>query len=395
VAQDGKTEKPTAKKLRDARKQGQFARTPDAATWVGIATGAAMLPRSCAMLADAFRELVTHRFANVVADPSPATALAALGDVPRAVLLPIAPVALAALAGGLLATASQGVYLTTKTLRPKLSRLSPRHGLKRMFGVKSLWEAAKALAKVLAIAVVVVTLGRSMVPGLVGAGVMPLSVTLDRTRSGIETLLWSAAATGLVLALADYAYQRRTVMKDLRMTPREVKDELRQSEGDPLIKGAIRSRQMAISRNRMLSAVSGADVVLVNPTHIAVALKYERGHGAPRVVAKGSGALALKIRGLAHEHRVPVVEDRPLARTLYRVCDLNDEIPAELYLAVAKILAFVMAAGRPTRAAGVRRPTSTVPVPDLPTKAVLRARRSKEGRQARQAGHRAPGDPPS
>jgi flagellar biosynthetic protein FlhB len=391
VAEDGKTEKPTPKKLREARKQGQFPRTQDAATWLGIATGAAMLPRSCLALAQTFRELVTHRLPDVAADPSPAHALDAVAALPMAVLTPLAPVALAALAGALLATAAQGVYITGKTLKPKFSRLSPKSGLKRMFGVRALWEAAKALAKVLAISIVVVSLGRSMVPGLIGAGVMPLSLTLDRVRSGIETLLWAAAATGLVLAGADYAYQRRTVMKDLRMTPREIKDEMRQSEGDPLIKGAIRSRQMAISRNRMLSAVSGADVVVVNPTHIAVALKYERGHGAPTVVAKGSGTLALKIKELAREHRIPVVEDKPLARTLYRVCDLDDEIPAELYLAVARILAFVMAAGRPASTAGARRPASSTPMPDLPTKAVLRARRSREGRQARQAAHRAPG----
>jgi flagellar biosynthetic protein FlhB len=387
VAEDGKTEKPTPKKLREARKQGQFPRTQDAATWVGIAAGAAMLPRSCAMLADTFRELLAHPLTAVVADPDPARALDAVAALPAAILLPLAPVALAALGGSVLATAAQGVYLTGKTLRPKLSRLSPKQGLKRMFGARAVWEAVKALAKVVAISVVVVVLGRAMVPELVGAGVMPLGVILDRTRSGVENLLWATAVTGLVLALADYAFQRRTVMKDLRMTPREIKDEMRQSEGDPAVKGAIRSRQMAISRNRMLSAVSGADVVLVNPTHLAVALKYERGRGAPRVVAKGSGSLALKIREIAREHRVPVVEDKPLARTLYRVCDTGDEIPAELYLAVARILAFVMSAGRPSPTAGARRPLVTTDVPDLPTKSVLRARRSRENREARRATH--------
>ena len=383
MAQDGKTEKPTPKKLREARKQGQFPRTQDASTWVGIAAGAAMLPRSCTMLAETFHELLAGRLAAVVADPNPALALAAVAALPKAILLPLAPVGLVALAGSILATAAQGVYLTGKTLKPKFSRLSPKQGLKRMFGVRAVWEAAKALAKVITIGVVVVVLAKVVLPGLIGAGVMPLGVVLDRTRSGVENLLWTAAAAGLVLALADYGFQRRTVMKDLRMTPREIKDEMRQSEGDPAVKGAIRSRQMAISRNRMLSAVSGADVVLVNPTHIAVALTYERGRGAPRVVAKGSGALARKIREAAREHRVPVVEDKPLARTLYRVCDLGDEIPTELYLAVAQILAFVMSAGRPARTADPRRPPTATPVPDLPTKSVLRARQSRETRDAR------------
>jgi flagellar biosynthetic protein FlhB len=270
-------------------------------------------------------------------------------------------------------------------VKPKFNRLSPKQGLKRMFGTKAVWEAVKALTKVIVISVVVVLLGRSLLDELIGPGVMPLSITVDRTRHGVEMLLWATAVTGLVLALADYAFQRHTVMKELKMTPREVKDEMRQSEGDPMVKGAIRSRQMAMSRNRMLSAVSGADVVLVNPTHIAVALKYERGAGAPRVVAKGAGALALKIKELARESRVPVVEDKPLARTLYRVCDVEDEIPAELYLAVARILAFVMAAGKPSPTAGARRPLTSTPMPDLPTKAVLRTRRNRETRQARQA----------
>jgi flagellar biosynthesis protein FlhB len=389
VAEDGKTEKPTPKKLRDARKQGQFPRTQDAATWLGIAAGAAMLPRSCSMLADTFRELLLERLPAVVEDPTPARALDALAALPMAVIMPLAPVALAAAAGAVLATASQGVYLTGKTLKPKFNRLSPKQGLKRMFGTKAVWEAVKALTKVTAISVVVVVLGRSLLAELIGPGVMPLAITLDRTRGGVETLLWATAVTGLLLALFDYAYQRRTVMKDLRMTPREVKDEMKQAEGDPMVKGAIRARQMAMSRNRMLAAVTEADVVLVNPTHIAVALKYERGRGAPRVVAKGAGTLALKIRERAREARVPIVEDKPLARTLYRVCDLEDEIPAELYLAVARILAFVMAAGKPSPTAGVRRPMSSTSLPELPTKAVLRTRRNREDRQARQAKHAA------
>jgi flagellar biosynthetic protein FlhB len=197
------------------------------------------------------------------------------------------------------------------------------------------------------------------------------------------TLLWATTVTGLILALFDYGYMRHTVMKQLRMSPHDIKQEMKQSEGDPMMKGAIRSRQLAMSRNRMLSAVADADVVLVNPTHFAVALSYQPHRGAPRVVARGAGALALKIRERAKEARVPVVEDKPLTRLLYRVCDLGDEIPAELYLAVAKILAFVMAAGRPGRTAGARRPLTTATLPELPAKSVMRSRRARQDRHAR------------
>lgn len=388
MAEDGKTEDPTPKKLRDARKEGRFPRTPDLATWTGIAAAAATLPLTCSLLADTFTRFLNERLPGAVADPTPARALAVLAELPKGVLLPLAPVALAAMAGVILGTAGQGVYLTGKTLKPKPSRLSPKQGFKRMFGKHAVWEAVKALVKVVAIGIVAFMLGRSMMPALLGAGLMPLTAVLEHTRSSVESLLWATAVTGVILAGADYAFQRRTVMKDLRMTPREVKDEMRQTEGDPMVKGAIRARQMAMSRNRMMAAVAEADVVVVNPTHIAVALKYERGRGAPRVVAKGSGSLALKIRERAREHRVPVVEDKPLARTLYRVCDVDDEIPAELYLAVARILAFVMTAGRPSPTAGARRPLTTVPVPDLPAKSVLRARRSRETRESRRSTHR-------
>src|ERR687886_254572 len=340
MAQDGKTEKPTARRLRDARREGQFARTPDAATWLGIAAGTALVPHGLGVLRDEVGRMLAT-LPDVAADPTPARALAAVSGLPSAVLTAAAPVGLAAVAAAVLATAVQGVHPTTKTLRFKTSRLSPKQGLKRMLGVRAAWEALKALLKVTVIAVVVLSLARSLVP--------------------------------LLLALGDYAFQRRSVMKQLRMTPREIKDENRQTEGDPMVKGAIRAKQMAMSRNRMLAAVANADVVLVNPTHYAVALRYEAGRGAPRVVAKGTDALAAKIRERAREHRVPIVEDKPLARLLHRVCDVDDEIPAELYAAVARILAFVFS---------VRRPGPTA-LPEMPSRNALRVRRSRERREGR------------
>lgn len=386
----GKTEKPTPRKLRKARKEGQFPRTPDAAAWLGILAAAALLPKSAQLSEDRFRRLFAM-LPEVANDPTPARALRVLATVPVDILVACAPVCLAAAAGALLAQTAQGVHVSGKALQPKFSRMNPKNGIKRMFGTHAAWEALKALIKVVVIAVVMVVTGRDLVPQLAASGMLPLSATVARADHGLKTALYSAAVAGLLLALFDYAYQRRTVMKQLRMTIREVKDEMKQTEGDPMIKGAIRARQLAISRNRMLSAVADADVVLVNPTHIAVALKYQPGRGAPRVVAKGAGAIAAKIRERAHEHRVPVVEDKPLARTLYRICELDEEIPSELYVAVAKILAFVMAAGKPAAsrpAAGrtpprPRKPQAESDIPDLPTKAQLRARRAKEHRAPR------------
>jgi flagellar biosynthesis protein FlhB len=383
VAADGKTEKPTARRLREARKDGQFPRTQDPATWLGIATGTALVPHAIGVLSGEVTAMLA-RLPDVAADPTPARAVAAVAGLPLAVLTAAVPVGVAAAGGAALAMAAQGVHITTKPLRFKPSRLSPRQGLKRMLGTRAAWEALKALVKMMVIAGVVLALARSLVPELVGRGSQPLEVSLATLGSGLHTLIWTAAATGLLLAVADYAYQRRSVMRRLRMTPREVKDEQRQTEGDPMVKSAIRSRQVAMSRNRMLAAVATADVVLVNPTHYAVALRYEAGRGAPRVVAKGTDALAAKIRDRAREHAVPVVEDKALTRSLYRICDLDDEIPAELYVAVARILAFVMALRRPGG-----RPDTRVPrpgpseLPELPTRAALRVRRSRERREGR------------
>jgi flagellar biosynthetic protein FlhB len=381
MAQDGKTEKPTARRLREARKDGQFPRTQDPATWLGIAAGTALVPHAIGVLSGEVTAMLA-RLPAVAADPTPARVLAAVSGLPMAVLTAAAPVGAAAAAGAVLAMAAQGVHVTAKPLKFKASRLSPRQGLQRMLGTRAAWEALKALVKMTVIAGVVLALARSLVPRLVGRGMQPLGVSLATLGSGLHTLVWAAAATGLLLALADYAYQRRSVMKRLRMTPREIKDEQRQTEGDPMIKSAIRARQVAMSRNRMLAAVAAADVVLVNPTHYAVALRYEAGRGAPRVVAKGADALAAKIRERAREHHVPVVEDKLLTRLLFRVCDLDDEIPAELYLAVARILAFVLSLRRPGAGPRASRPGPS-DLPDVPTRTALRVRRSRERRDGR------------
>jgi flagellar biosynthetic protein FlhB len=169
-----------------------------------------------------------------------------------------------------------------------------------------------------------------------------------------RTICWAI----LVLAIVDYAYQRRNTILDLKMTKQEVRDEMRNSEGDAQMKGRIRSLQMSMSRNRMMAAVPSASVVVTNPTHVAVALLYDpQLGGAPKVVACGVGALAAKIRERAIDAGVPIVEAKPLARALYRSCDVGDEVPAVLYEAVAKVLAFVR------RLRGTLVPASPMPLP--------------------------------
>jgi flagellar biosynthesis protein FlhB len=378
-----KTEQPTAKRLKDARKEGQFAKTPDAATWVAIAAGVTLLPRSVSETGRQARMLLA-RLPEIAADPTPARALEVLNQLPMAVLRGAGPVCLAAALGAVLATAAQGVHPSGKMLKPKFNRMSPKQGLKRMFGMRAAWEALKSVLKVTVIAIVLYLIGRKLIPELTAAGTLPLSATVNRAHSGLNSVIWSATLAGLVLAVADYFYQSYTTNKQLKMSLREIKDEYKQNEGDPQVKGQIRQRQMAMSRSRMMAAIPTADVVLVNPTHLAVALKYSPGRGAPRVVAKGADAVALKIREVARAHRVAIVEDKPLARTIYKICEIDEEIPSELYVAVARILAFVMAAGRPTTTSGVRKPPAETTVPDdLPTRGQLRVRRARELRAAK------------
>ncbi|NHC16364.1 EscU/YscU/HrcU family type III secretion system export apparatus switch protein, partial [Motilibacter deserti] len=185
---------------------------------------------------------------------------------------------------------------------------------------------------------------------------MPLATVLGTVGDTVVNLLRQAAMAGLVLAAADYAVVRHRINKGMRMSKQDIKDEYKQSEGDPHVKAQIRARQMAMSRNRMMADVANADVVLVNPTHIAVALRYDPAKGgAPRVIAKGAGALAAKIRGIADENRIPMVQDVPLARTLYKAVEIGGEVPPDLYNAVARVLAFVLSLKARGSAAGMHR----------------------------------------
>jgi flagellar biosynthetic protein FlhB len=274
------------------------------------------------------------------------TAGAALkGLLPLGVV--VAVVSVAAVAG------QGGLNIAPAALKPKFSRLNPLSGLKRMFGPHGWWTLAKALMKTIALGVVVWLSVRSLVPQLFGAGAQPLAISIRTGTTAALRVLRIAACAGLLLAFADVVVVRRRNDKQLKMTKQEVKDEFRNSEGDPQVRMARRSRQLAMRRNRMIADVAKADVVLVNPTHVAVALKYEPARGAPRVLAKGGDHAAARIRAAAEKHRVPMVADVGLARALYASCEVGREIPPDLYRAVAIVLAFIMTLKRRGSAAGV------------------------------------------
>jgi len=364
VADEDKTEEPTAHKKKEARREGQIARSPDVSAWAGILASSFVLEHTGrAMMRDG-RELLIMA-AALMKHPEPSAALGVLAKGLRAAVFDSLPLALTLLVVGVAMTAVQGgIHLTPKKLVPKTERLNVFKGLKRMFGPQSVWELFKQLAKSSVVALLVWRGIKKAMPALVGSGHLPLEQVVGAVVDTALSMVRVAACAALVLAAADYAVQHRRLHKQLMMSHKEVTDEHKQSEGDPHLKGAIRSRALALSRNRMMADVGQADVVVVNPTHVAVALKYDAARGAPRVVAKGAGVIAARIRQLATEARVPMVEDVPLARALHRSCEIGQEIPAEMYTAVARILAFVMSLRARGSAAGVHhvpRPPALAP----------------------------------
>jgi flagellar biosynthetic protein FlhB len=259
-------------------------------------------------------------------------------------------------------------------MKPSLKKFNPFPGMKRMFGFQGAWEAAKALIKTVALAsVIVVTSGKAQTL-VSSSGALPLTAVASTFTDSAILLFRVTAGTGLVIAIADYVVVRKKTMKKLKMSKYEIQQEHKSSEGDPHVKSHRRSIALAMSRNRMMTEVAEADVLLVNPTHVAVALKYDPAKGAPRVVAKGSGEVAAKLRERAAAAGVPMVQDIPLARALHASCELGQEVPAQLFTAVARVLAFVMHLGSRGVKGGFHRPGFEAPVTEGLPKAGRRRR---------------------
>jgi flagellar biosynthetic protein FlhB len=366
MAKDGpggeKTEKPTPQKLKKARKEGQIPRTQELGTWLGAAAASVLLPMLVGNAFGAVREMFVE-VGVIVNDPEPAALSRLLGEALSVFLTAMLPMGLGMMLVGTLASAAQGgVTFATKSMKPTLKKLNPFPGMKRMFGTHGLWEAIKAVIKTVALAAVIITTSDKAQALVSASGALPLSeITRVFTESAV-TMFRVVGLTGLAIAIADYIVVRHQMMKKLKMSQYEIKQEYKQSEGDPYMKAQRRSTQMAMSRNRMMSEVADADVLLVNPTHVAVALKYDPVKGAPRVVAKGAGEVATRLRARAEECRVPMVQDIPLARALHASCDLGQEVPAQLFTAVARVLAFVMHLSARGVRGGMHRPGFEAPL---------------------------------
>jgi flagellar biosynthetic protein FlhB len=337
---DQKTEKPTPQRKKEARRQGQIAKSPEVSGWVIVLVATYLLPMTATRVHDSMQE-VMRRFPAIAADPDPKAAADALGAGLYGALMGVLPMLVFAAAVGLVVNLAQvGFVFSTKALAPKAERVNPFAGIKRQFSTKSLWETAKAAAKFGVIAAAAIPAVKNLANELLGSR-FETTALLVYVAEQVMSLVRLVTVIALFIAFADYLYQRRTTGKQLMMTKQEMKQEMKNSEGDPHVKSKIRALQRAASQNRMLAAISDANVAILNPTHFAVVLRYRPHEGAPRVVAKGQDHVALRIRDKAREAGVPLVESPALARALYKSCKLDQEIPYRLFNGVAQVLAFV------------------------------------------------------
>jgi len=339
-----KTEQPTEKRLKESREKGEVPRSRDLSGAAVVLAGVAALmaggPASFEHARRIFRFGLGYSREALFSDALPGRVLhAAL----REALALFAPVALATLLAAFAAPLLLGgLNFSGKALEPKFERLDPIKGLGRIFALRGLVELGKALLKLLFIGAVLALLLRHWQGALQATGRGAVSAGIAQALGLLgQAALWFGSILALIGGL-DALYQKYDHTKKLRMSRQEIKDEMKESEGSPEMKGRIRQVQMAQARRRMMEELPKADVVVVNPTHFAVALKYDDGRmGAPRVIAKGVDVLAQQIRLVAGSHRIPLVEAPPLARALYASTRLGQEIPAALYVAVAQVLVYV------------------------------------------------------
>jgi flagellar biosynthetic protein FlhB len=348
-----RTEAPTAKRKKESRKKGQIAATPELAAWAQLLVATYFVERTIVVGFDTARAALAQLL-MLGPESDAADGLAVLGPAFKGSLLAVLPLAFSAVAIAVIGQFAQvGPYFSASLLKPKGERLNVAKGIKRLFSPQSAWQVGKTFVKFLILALAVWEPMTGLVHRMASSNRPPLMACLALIATTAMGVVRRIALLGFVLAGVDYALLKRRTMKNMKMTKQEVKEEGKQAEGDPHVKGALRRRQLEVSRNRMIADVANANVVVVNPTHVAVALRYEQGKGAPRVIAKGAGEVAARIRAAAEEHSVPIVRDVPLARTLHGSCEVGDEIPGDLYEAVARVLAFVMMLGSRARWGGV------------------------------------------
>jgi len=339
-----KTEDPTQKRLDDAHEKGDVAKSQEVNTWFVIAGATLVLSSFSGSIGGGvlmpLRNLVANSWMIRADGPGLMALTQSLGYALIAALgVPFLMLMLAAIAGNMI---QHRLVWSAESLKPKFSKVSPGAGFKRVFGKQAIANFAKGLFKVIALGIVMMAVlwpERHRLDAMVRfdpAAIMGVTTSLTLKLLGAVVAMLAA------VAIADYFFQYRTWFERQKMSLQEMKEEFKQSEGDPHIKGKLRQLRMERMKKRMMAAVPKASVIITNPTHYSVALRYERGMAAPVCVAKGVDNIALKIREIAGKHDIPIVENVPLARALYATVDIDEEIPVEHYHAVAEVIGYVM-----------------------------------------------------
>jgi flagellar biosynthetic protein FlhB len=339
-----KTEDPTQKRLDDAVKRGDVVKSQEVNTWFIMAGATLVLIAFSGGMGQGLTTIMRGLIANASDIRMDGPALPHLfeklgGELVATLAIPFLLLALAALGGNLI---QHRLVWSAETLAPKLSKISPAAGFKRMFSAQALANLAKGLVKLVLVGTVLTVVmwpEREKMQSLVWtdlAAVLPLAKTMALKLMG------TVVAIMAIVAAADYLFQYRQWYERQKMSLQELKEEFKQTEGDPKIRGKMRQMRQGRMRKRMIAAVPKAAVIITNPTHYSIALQYERGMEAPVCVAKGVDALALKIREVAGEHRIPIVENPPLARALHATVEVDQAIPPEHYKAVAEVIGYVM-----------------------------------------------------
>ena len=341
-AGDDKTEEPTAKKRADAKKKGQVGRSTEISTAFVLLTGFFVLKVLWENIYTSIANYTTYIFTHLNQPVDTENISRLFIGIMEILATTALPIMLAIMIIGLGVNFFQvGLNFNTEAIGFNLDKLNPINGFGRIFSKRSLVELFKSLFKIAVIGYFLYTILSQQLLAMPQFIYFDLGTSLEQMSKIIFSMSFEVIGVIMVLGFLDYGYQKWQTTQDLKMSKQEVKDEMKQSEGDPQIKGKIKQKQRQMAMSRMMQEVPKADVIVTNPTHFAVALQYHKGMQAPLVIAKGQDFVAQKIKKLAREASVPIVENRPLARALFALTNIGDAVPAELYQAVAEVLAYV------------------------------------------------------
>ncbi|KGK86112.1 fused FliR family export protein/FlhB family type III secretion system protein [Clostridium sp. HMP27] len=344
-ASDDKTEEATPHKLNEAKKKGQVAKSKEASLALTLLACTLIITALGNYIVEGLKDTIIHFLTNFLYMELSYNNLfyitfITLTRVAMLVLPVMIPIMIMGIAANLMQT---GIMFTKEPIKPDFKKLNPISGIKRMFSVRTLVELVKDVLLITVVGYIGYKFIMENYTKILNLYNLRFSVLIEAIKELIQSIFFKVTLVLVALALGDYIFQRRQFKKDMRMTKQEIKEEFKQQEGDPQVKGKIKQKQREMAMSRMMQSIPDASVIVTNPTHLAIALRYKQGKDeAPKVIGKGADYIALKIKEKAREYEIPIIENKPLARMIYEKVEIDEEIPVEMYQAVAEILAVIM-----------------------------------------------------